>query len=101
MTCRYRFISDNAERYEVKRLCRVLGVHCSGYTAWVAAGARAAGVAADAWLAGQVRCAHTASRGTYGVRRIHAELVAQATPAPDGPRRTSSCSPRCSTTRRS
>jgi transposase InsO family protein len=78
MTCRYRFFSDNAGRCKVKRLCRVLGVHCSGYTAWVAAGARAAGVAADAWLAGQVRCAHTASRGTCGVRRIRAELVAQA-----------------------
>jgi transposase InsO family protein len=57
----------------------VLGVHRSGYTRWVAAaGARAARAAADARLAEQIRCAHAASRGTYGVRRIHAELVAQA-----------------------
>jgi hypothetical protein len=25
MTCCYRFISENAEQYKVKRLCRVLG----------------------------------------------------------------------------
>ena len=78
MTCRYRFISANAGQYKVKRLCRVLGVGRSGYNAWVkAATARAAREAADTELAGQIRAAHTDSRGTYGVRRIHAELAAR------------------------
>jgi transposase InsO family protein len=76
LTCRYRFISAHADQYKVKRLCRVLEVGRSGYTAWVAAaGARAARAAADTELAEQIRAAHTASRGTYGVRRIHVELA--------------------------
>ena len=86
MTCRYRFISANAGQYKVKRLCRVLGVGRSGYNAWVkAATARAAREAADAELAGQIRAAHTDSRGTYGVRRIHAELAARREQAGVGP----------------
>jgi transposase InsO family protein len=53
-------------------------VHRSGYTTWVAgAEARAIRQAADAQLEGQIRAAHAASRGTYGVRRIHAELAEQ------------------------
>lgn len=78
MTCRYRFISAHAKQFTVQRLCRVLGVHRSGYTRWVAAAeARAARAVADAALAEQIRVAHAASRGTYGVRRIHAELAEQ------------------------
>ena len=37
MTCRYRFISEHAEQYNVARLCRVLDVHRSGYTRWAGA----------------------------------------------------------------
>ena len=86
MTCRYRFISAHADQYKVKRLCRVLGVHRSGYTAWAAgAEARAARQAADAQLAEQIRAAHADSRGTYGVRRIHAELTARHEQAGAGP----------------
>jgi hypothetical protein len=48
----------------------------AGHTAWAAAAeARAARAAADAGLAEQIRAAHAASRGTYGVRRIHVELA--------------------------
>lgn len=86
MTCRYRFISEHAKAYKVQRLCRVLEVGRSGYQAWVkAAPARAARTAADAELAGQIRAAHAGSRGTYGVRRIHAELAAQREQAGAGP----------------
>ena len=78
MTCRYRFISAHADQYKVKRLCRVLGVDRSGYYTWLAgAEARAARAAADAELVEQIRDAHAASRGTYGVRRIHAEIAAR------------------------
>jgi transposase InsO family protein len=86
MTCRYRFISAHADRYKVKRLCRVLGVGRSGYHAWArAATTRAAREAGDAQLAGQIRAAHADSRGTYGVRRIHAELTARREQAAEGP----------------
>ena len=48
----------------------------TAYTAWVAAAeATAARAAADAQLAEWFRAAHTASRGTYRVRRIHVELA--------------------------
>jgi transposase InsO family protein len=78
MTCRYRFISEHAEAYKVKRLCRVLGVHRSGYTRWAdAAVRRAARAAQDAALAEEIRDAHAASRGSYGVRRIDAEITAR------------------------
>jgi hypothetical protein len=29
----------------------------------------------QAWLTDQIRAVHTASRGTYGARRVHAELT--------------------------
>ena len=55
--------------------CRVLGVSASGYYAWAVrpASARATG---DAALMAQIRVIHTRSRGTYGERRVHAELAA-------------------------
>jgi transposase InsO family protein len=86
MTCRYRFISEHAKAYNVARLCRVLGVHRSGYTRWAGAAARrAARVAQDAALAEEIREAHAASRGTYGVRRIDAEITARREAAGRGP----------------
>ncbi len=57
-------------------MCRVLGVSPSGYYAWRKrpASARAQ---ADQRLLRQIRTAHEASRGTYGVPRIHVELREQ------------------------
>jgi len=86
MTCRYRFISAHADLYKVKRLCRVLGVHRSGYTRWAdAAPRREARAARDEVLAEEIRDAHAASRGTYGVRRIDAEIAARRDAAGHGP----------------
>jgi transposase InsO family protein len=86
MTCRYRFISAHAGQYKAKRLCRVLGVDRSGYYAWLAgAEARAARHAADVRLAEEIREAHAASRGTYGVRRIHVELAERREAGGHGP----------------
>jgi putative transposase len=53
--------------------CRVLGVSPSGYYAWAVRPASARATA-DAALAAQLRALHARSRGTYGERRLHAEL---------------------------
>ena len=60
-------------------MCRVLGVSPSGYYAWRKrpASARAR---ADARCCGTIRTIHAASRGTYGVPRIHAELAGRGDP---------------------
>ncbi|MFE3316632.1 IS3 family transposase, partial [Embleya sp. NPDC059213] len=61
----------------VQRLCRVLGVSRSSYYAWSAGDtARRARVAADVEAVERIRVVHTASRHTYGVPRITAELRA-------------------------
>jgi putative transposase len=56
-------------------MCRVLEVSRSGYYAWCKrpSSARAQ---SDVRLLRQIRTAHEASRGTYGVPRLHAELRA-------------------------
>ena len=55
--------------------CRVLGVSASGYYAWAVRPASARATV-DAALMEQIRVIHTRSRGTYGERRVHAELAA-------------------------
>jgi putative transposase len=62
--------------HRVRALCRVLGVSASGYYAWLGrpASHRAQ---VDAELSDRIRAIHARSRGTYGVPRMHAELVAE------------------------
>ena len=71
----FRFVEREKAHHPIHTLCRLLGVSASGYWAWRgrADSARALG---DAELAGRIRQAHTASRGTYGAPRVHAELRA-------------------------
>jgi putative transposase len=56
-------------------MCRVLGVSPSGYYAWrkrpLSPRARA-----NVELTAHIDAVHRASRGTYGVPRVHAELAA-------------------------
>ena len=70
-------MSDRQADYPIATMCRVLGVSSSGYHAWVKRhpSQRAK---TDAVLIAAIRAAHTASRGTYGAPRIHAELAARA-----------------------
>ncbi len=62
--------------YPISVLCRVLEVSTSGYYAWAGrqVGERAQ---CDALLKERIRESHKASRGTYGVPRIHFELAEQ------------------------
>lgn len=72
---RFRFVSDHAHAYGVKRLCDLAEVSRSGYDKWrhrqVAPGPRAA---RDAELLGLIRQIHADSRCTYGAPRVHGQL---------------------------
>ena len=74
----YEFVEREKATYSVLRLCRVLGVSPSGYWAWRKRGPSAR-ARADAQLAGRIVTIHQASRGTYGVPRMHAELATAGT----------------------
>jgi transposase InsO family protein len=74
-TRRWDFVSAHAKAFGVQRICRILQVSRSGYYRWLAgAKARAARQAAEDALVAEIREVHTARKGTYGVRRVHAEL---------------------------
>lgn len=62
------------ERHPVKLACRVLKVSESGYYAKRSRPPSVRSVR-HAWLNDLIRQAHFASRGTYGIRRVHAELT--------------------------
>lgn len=58
----------------VKKCCRVLGVSSPGYYRYKNRPISATQLRRE-WLTGLIREIHVASRGTYGYRRIHAELT--------------------------
>lgn len=70
----YRFVEAEKAVFPITTMCRVLEVSASGYFAWRRRppSARAIG---DAALIERIRAIHTRSRGTYGVPRVHAELL--------------------------
>ena len=76
MSKTYQFVANQASPYPVALLCRVLRVSRSGYYAWRAR-PESARCRANRQLEEQIRQVHTASRGTYGSPRVHAELRAQ------------------------
>jgi len=67
-------VRENRAEYGVGRLCRVLGVSRSGYYAWSKRGPSDRELE-DRRLSERIVEIHRQSRGTYGVPRIHAELV--------------------------
>ncbi|MGW7386354.1 IS3 family transposase [Streptomyces sp. NPDC054794] len=71
----YAFIEAEKTTHGVAFLCRLLNVARSSFYAWQAAAkGRAARKAADEALAHEITVIHVASRHTYGVPRVHAEL---------------------------
>ena len=58
----------------VQLAARVLRVSESGYYDWRTRAPSARAIR-HAWLTDQIRVVHGASRGTYGARRVHAELT--------------------------
>ena len=63
-----------AEDLPTQAACRLLGVSESGYYAWRSRPPSQRSIR-HAWLTDQIRGVHAASRSTYGVRRVHAELT--------------------------
>jgi putative transposase len=71
----YRFIAAEKATYPVTLLCRILGVPRSSFYAWAEGQeARSARLRADDALVHEITVVHLASRGAYGVPRVHAEL---------------------------
>ena len=69
-------MSDHQAQYPIATMCRLLGVSSSGYYAWVTR-QPSQRAQRDATLRAAIGAAHTASRGTYGAPRVHAELASQ------------------------
>jgi putative transposase len=63
-----------AEGLPVEAACRVLGVSVSGYYGWKDRPLSARAIR-HVWLTELITKAHVGSRGTYGARRVHAELT--------------------------
>jgi transposase InsO family protein len=63
-----------SEGLPVQAACRLLGVAESGYYLWRSRPPSQRAIR-HAWLLDQIRGVHAASRGTYGARRVHAELT--------------------------
>ncbi|MGW1803044.1 IS3 family transposase [Streptomyces sp. NPDC001984] len=74
----YRFIRAEKAHFTVVLLCAVLGVARSSYYVWEAGEqARSVREREDLALVHEITVIHVASRRTYGVPRIHAELRRQ------------------------
>jgi putative transposase len=69
----FRFIAVEKAHHSVKVMCRVLGVSRAGFYAWERRAPSDRDLA-DAWLTEKIRGIHEESKGTYGARRVHAEL---------------------------
>lgn len=73
-------IAEHQRDFDVRLMCRLLGVAPSGFYAAqqrTARGGRSARAQADQRLRLAIRTAHRTSRGRYGAPRVHAELRAQ------------------------
>jgi putative transposase len=72
---KYPVIAELAgQGFSAKRCCRILGVAASGFFMWRRRSPSPRQLR-FAWLTDLVQAIHTNSRGTYGWRRVNAELV--------------------------
>ena len=69
----FRFVEAEKANHAIATMCRVLRVSRSGYYAW-AARPPAARTVENAALVEEIRRVHAESDGTYGSRRVHAQL---------------------------
>jgi len=69
----FRFIEAEKANHAVSTMCRVLEVSRSGYYAW-SSRSPSKRAEANAALIDEIRRVHAESDGTYGSRRVHAQL---------------------------
>jgi putative transposase len=62
------------EGHSIERSCRITGVSPNGFHMWRNRAPSERSIR-HAWLLDQIVEVHAASRGTYGARRVHAELT--------------------------
>ncbi|WP_139798934.1 IS3 family transposase [Andreprevotia lacus] len=72
---RYAFIRAHEQQFPVRRLCRVMSVHPSGYYAWKAK-PHSPRAREDQRLLGQIKQAWLESGCVYGYRKVHDDLQA-------------------------
>jgi len=63
-----------SEGHQIARSCRITGVTAAGFHAWRTRAPSERAIR-HAWLLDQIVQVHAESRGTYGSRRVHAELT--------------------------
>jgi transposase InsO family protein len=73
---RYAFVAAHSKDYSVGLLCRVLRVFRSAYYAWLRRPVSRRAEENHRLLV-LIKAAHKKSRGTYGSRRIHKDLIAE------------------------
>ncbi len=73
MRAKYAFMRAHAREFRLCAMCRVLGVHRSGYYAWLRDGASARD-REDQRLLGLIKHAWLASGGVYGHRKVTHDL---------------------------
>jgi putative transposase len=71
---RYRCIHRRRDQCSVRMMCRLLAVSRSGYYAWCHRG-ESARVHRNRRLGRLIRQVHLESRGVYGARKVHRELL--------------------------
>jgi putative transposase len=76
---RYRFIEDHRRSWQVRLMCRVLGVTPGGYYGWRGRPASPRARRGEA-LVEAIKEIHGEVKARYGSPRVHAELVARGTP---------------------
>jgi hypothetical protein len=64
----------NQATLPIAAMARLLRISASGFYAWLAR-SPSKRACSDADLLGRIRAIHASSRGTYGMPRIHAELL--------------------------
>jgi len=72
---RYAFIREQQAQHSVRRLCQMMGVHPSGYYAWLACSCSRRGRENEVLL-GHIKHAWLESGGVYGYRKIQSDLHA-------------------------
>ncbi len=71
---KYAFIREHRSEFSVRAMCRVLGVHASGFYRWLRAGLSGQALRAR-HLTGRIKQSWLESGCVYGYRKVHDDLM--------------------------